>query len=204
MSEAIENEVLASKPAEEPAELFEEEEKEEEEKKKVNPLREILSWVLYFAAAIVVAFLLNRFILFNANIVSGSMKDTLLVGDRVFGLRFAYWFHGPERGDVIIFDNHGEGEKTMVKRVIGLPGDTIGILDGVLYINGQVYDEPYLKEPMKGSFGPYEVPEGCYFLMGDNRNYSNDSRRWENPYIPRKDIRAKAVLVYWKQLRTVR
>ncbi len=171
---------------------------------KKNFVRELLSWVLCFVCAFAAATLLNRYVLYNALVVSGSMERTLMTNDRVIGLRCAYWFKDPQRGDVIIFDNKGEGERVMVKRVIGVPGDTVGIVNGVVYVNGEELDEPYLAEPMTGSFGPYEVPEGRYFLMGDNRNHSSDSRRWAEPFIPREDISAKAVLVYWKGIRLVK
>lgn len=174
------------------------------EKKPASKLRDVLSWLLCLAAAVVAALIINRYILLNSNVISGSMENTVMTGDRVFGLRFAYWFHGPERGDVVIFNNVQKGERLMIKRVIGVAGDQVIIIDGRVYVNGEQLDEPYLPEPMRGSYGPYTVPDGCVFLLGDNRNLSLDARSWPNPYIPVEDVLAKAWLIYWKGIRLVR
>ena len=86
-----------------------------------------------------------------------------------------------------------------VKRVIGLPGETVEVKDGKVYINGSdtPLDEPYLPEPMEGSYGPYEVPEGCYFMMGDNRNNSLDARFWDNKFVAKNKIVAKVLFCYY-------
>jgi signal peptidase I len=89
-----------------------------------------------------------------------------------------------------------EEEEALIKRVIGVPGDTVIIADGELYINGKVIHEEYLGEKMVGSFGPYEVPEGQYFVLGDNRNISEDSRYWDNTFVSEDEIVAKAILKY--------
>lgn len=108
-----------------------------------------------------------------------------MAGDRVIGSRLSYKFGDPQRGDIAIFiypDDEAKGIKTYyVKRIIGMPGDTIDIVDGKVYLNGSdtPLDEPYLHEPMEPEEPQhYEVPDGCYFMLGDNRNYSNDARRW--------------------------
>lgn len=87
---------------------------------------------------------------------------------------------------MVIFRYPDDESQIFIKRVIGLPGDKIEIADGRLIINGEAMVEDYVKEPMTGSFGPYEVPEGCYFMLGDNRNISQDSRYWKNTYVSRK------------------
>ena len=82
--------------------------------------------------------------------------------------------------------------------MIGTPGDTVEIIHGVTYVNGEVLEEPYLKEtPKDKNFGPYEVPEDCYFVMGDNRNNSNDARFWKNTYVKRDAVLGKALFCYW-------
>ena len=99
--------------------------------------KEILSWMLIIAVAIGAALLLNRFIIVNAQVTSGSMSNTIHTWDRVLGLRVDYWFHGPERGDVIFFKNPDRESEIYVKRVIGLPGETVEIKGGVTYVNGE-------------------------------------------------------------------
>ncbi len=175
-----------------------EEIKQEEKKEKVNIKREILSWVLVVVAAYLLAFVITHFIIIKTEVISGSMTATLNIDDRVIGNRLAYLFSDPERGDIVFFANPDDETETYVKRVIGLPGDTVEIAEGKVYINGSStpLDEPYLPETMKGSYGPYVVPEGCFFMMGDNRNHSWDSREWDNTYVTKKQIYAKAWLRY--------
>lgn len=154
--------------------------------------------VLILVVFAVVAFL-QRYVIVNAAIPSGSMEDTIMTGDRVFGNRLIYNKNDPERGDIVIFKYPDDETQLFIKRVIGLPGETLTIRDGKVYINGSdtPLDEPYLKETPIGDFGPYEIPEDCYFMMGDNRNHSMDSREWENTYVKRDKILAKAVFRYF-------
>ena len=93
-----------------------------------------------------------------------------------------------------------------MKRVIGLPGETVNIVDGKVYIDGSdtPLDEPYLAEPMEGSYGPYTVPEGCYFMLGDNRNNSQDARFWQNKYVAKDKIIAKVLFSYYPKLGKIR
>ena len=166
--------------------------------------KEILSWMLIIAVAIGAALLLNRFIIVNAQVTSGSMSNTIHTWDRVLGLRVDYWFHGPERGDVIFFKNPDRESEIYVKRVIGLPGETVEIKGGVTYVNGEAIDEPYLAEtPWDMDFGPYDVPEGYYFFLGDNRNNSQDSRYLKHTYVAREKILGKAYWVYYPEFRSI-
>jgi len=151
-------------------------------------------------------------------IPSGSMKDTLLVGDLILANKLIYRFIEPKRGDIVIFkyphqDNSINPYKTLkqwvgdltgrplinrknlIKRVIGLPGETLEMKEGVIYINGRPLNEPYLKFKPEGNFGPYNISEDSYFLMGDNRNESSDSRYWG--FLPKKYIIGKALFIYW-------
>ena len=164
-------------------------------------IREILSWVIPFVIALAVAMFLKNYIIINADVPTGSMENTIMPGDRLIGNRLAYRSKSPERGDIVIFrypDNEGE---LYVKRVIGLPGDTIDIEDGKIYINGSAepLQEDYLKEEWTVATGPYtfEVPEGSYFMMGDNRNDSWDARYWSNTYVTKDKILGKALFTYW-------
>lgn len=168
--------------------------------KKKNSLgRELMEDVIMVLVVLVVVFLIKNFVLINAVIPSGSMENTIMTGDRVFGNRLTYRFGDPERGDIAIFRYPDDESELYIKRVMGLPGDTIEIKDGLLYLNNseEPLAEPYLKEIPTGDFVPYQVPEGCYFMLGDNRNKSNDSRMWENTYVTRENVLAKAVFRYY-------
>ncbi len=164
-------------------------------------IREILSWVLPFLFALIVTLGLKNYIIINADVPTGSMENTIMPGDRLIGNRLAYIKEGPERGDIIIFkypDNEGE---LYVKRVIGLPGETVDIRDGEIYINSaeQPLEEEYLKETWTVATGDYhfEIPEDAYLVLGDNRNDSWDARYWTNTYVYRDKILGEAVVVYW-------
>ncbi|MCI8359934.1 MAG: signal peptidase I [Clostridiales bacterium] len=159
--------------------------------------REIFSWCRTILAALLIAFLLTQFVIVNATVPTGSMMDTIQKKDRLIGLRFAYWFGDPKRGDIVIFDAVDFPDEHLLKRVIGLPGETVEGRDGRVYIDGQPLEEPYAREAIQEDFGPFQVPADSYFMMGDNRNDSLDSRFWEHPYVPKKDILGKAVLRYW-------
>ncbi len=169
-----------------------------------TPWRVISEYILSVTIAISLAFLINTFILLNAKIPSGSMENTIMTGDRIFGFRLAYMFNEPERGDIIIFKFPDNEKKNYIKRVIGLPGETVTIRDGLIYINDNTVplDEPYLAEaPYSLDFGPYEVPEDHYFMLGDNRNHSSDSRAWKNTFVSKDKILAKAFIRYWGGVR---
>lgn len=153
--------------------------------------------------SIAAALFLNRFIIVNARVTSGSMENTIMTHDRVLGLRFVYWFSEPERGDIVIFKYPDDETKIYIKRVIGLPGDTVEIVEGQVYINGEPLQEDYLRETPYGSFGPYEVPKGHYFMLGDNRNNSRDSRAWTIKFVSKDKILGKAYWVYYPTLESV-
>lgn len=160
---------------------------------------ELFQWILTFAIAVIIALCVNRFVLVNAEIPSGSMENTIMTGDRVFGNQLAYTFSEPKRFDIIIFRYPDDEKQLFIKRIIGLPGETVEIHDGQIFIDGS--DTPLkdvaTKEFMQGSFGPYTVPDNCYFVMGDNRNNSKDSRYWEHTFVTDDEIVGKAFLRYW-------
>lgn len=159
-------------------------EKKESEKcsKKSAIIREIISWVKTIVLAFVIALFLNHFVIVNANVPTGSMQDTIQPGDRLIGSRLAYLKSEPERGDIIIFRFPLDEEENYIKRVIGLPGEHIEIRDGLVYIDGssQPLEETYLREEWyeKNDGISYDIPQDCYFVMGDNRNNSLDGRYW--------------------------
>lgn len=165
-------------------------------------LLEVWDWIKILLIAAIAAWLCNHLLIMNTVVPSGSMEDTIPKPSRIISLRVSYWFSDPERGDVILFDPPDGGDYYYVKRVIGLPGETVEVRDGKVYINDaeEPLDEPYVKGIPTGDFGPYQVPEGYYFVMGDNRNNSSDSRYWNTPYVSRDSIHAKAVFGYWPRI----
>ena len=171
------------------------------QEEKTSPLREALSWVFTFAAAILVALVLKNFVIINATVPTGSMENTIMPGDDLFGFRLAYQFSEPKRGDIIIFKYPDDEEEKYVKRIIGLPGETVRISNAKVYIDDSEtpLQEEYLKDEWTVATGPFEfkVPEGCYFVMGDNRNDSWDARYWDNTYVAREKIIGKAEWVYF-------
>ena len=171
--------------------------KKEEKKKTLG--QEIKEYLILIAVVVAIALFLTQVVFVNAVIPSGSMEKTIDTGDRIFGNRLAYIGSDPERYDIVIFKYPDDESKLFIKRIIGLPGETIEIKDGIVYIDGTEHAEAndYCYETPTGSFGPYTVPEGCYFMMGDNRNNSHDSRYWENPYVAKDKILGKALLRYW-------
>lgn len=169
---------------------------------------EIASWVQVVLIAVLIALFVDTFIIANSVVPTGSMENTIMPDNRVIGFRLSYYFEEPERGDIVIFlspDEEAKGNRTYyVKRLIGLPGDTVDIRDGGVYLNGDdtPLDEPYLREPMKTEKEQhFSVPEDSYFFLGDNRNHSSDSRRWKNPYVKRKKLTAKVLFRYFPGFR---
>ena len=174
--------------------------------------RELLGYVKLIVIVVAITLVINNVVLINAKIPSPSMEKTLMVKDRLFGFRLAYGinlnlfgyeisekFKDPERFDIVIFKYPDDESRLFIKRVIGLPGETVTVKDGKIYINGkeQTQAVSFCPEEMTGSFGPYEVPEDSYFVMGDNRNNSLDSRYWDNTYVKKEAILAKAGFRYW-------
>lgn len=162
--------------------------------------KEVVSWVKTIVIALLLALFVDSVLIVNATVPTGSMENTIMTGDRLLALRTAYWFREPEAGDIVIFKfpDDPTGKTLYVKRIIGTEGDTIEINNGEVKVNGMVLDEPYIKEKTEGKYGPVTVPEGCYFMMGDNRNRSVDSRFWDNTFVRKDQILGKAVLKYYK------
>ncbi len=142
-----------------------------------------------------IIFVAIRQVAVNYRIEGSSMYPTLHNGQLVFVDRVSYRLHPPQRGDIIIFDYPLDPKVRFVKRVIGLPGDTISVRDGHVLINGKPLVEPYINGPMNRDMGPVKVRAGQLFVMGDNRNHSNDSRSW-GP-LDEKYIIGRAFLTYW-------
>jgi len=162
--------------------------------------KEIISWIKTILLAVILAGFVNSFLIVNAQVPTGSMESTIMTGDRILALRTSYWFGEPERGDVVVFRYPDDPEqKTLfVKRIIGMGGDVVQVENGSVYVNGEAIEEPYLEVITQGNFGPYEVPADSYFMMGDNRNRSLDSRYWDNQFVEENKILGKVVFRYYK------
>ena len=160
-------------------------------------IKEIIEWILVIVVAAAAALFITEVLIVNATVPTQSMETTIMAKDRLIGSRLAYKNTDPVRGDIIIFKYPDNEDILFIKRVIGLPGEIVDIHDGNVYINGDILDEPYLTVRTEGNFGPYEVPEGHFFMLGDNRNNSADSRYWKNTYLSREGIVGKALFKYW-------
>jgi signal peptidase I len=179
--------------------------------KKKSTFREYTEAILI---ALVLAFIIRSFIVQAFKIPSGSMIPTLLVGDHILVNKFIFGpqipfttirlfpFQKPKRGEVVVFLEPTERKKDFIKRVIGLPGETIQVINRKVYINGEpLQDEDFAyyasSRFVRGldNFGPIKVPENCYFMMGDNRENSSDSRVW-GP-VPFELMKGTAFLIYW-------
>lgn len=162
--------------------------------------------------AIILALVIRSFLLQAFQIPSGSMIPTFLEGDRVLVNKFVYgvrnpfnnnvWIEtgSPERWDVVVFVYPVEPDKDFVKRVVGLPGETVAMVNGQLYINGVPTEDPHANydpqaPPLNQNFTETEIPQGHYFVMGDNRDHSSDSRFWGT--VDEKHLRGKAWRLYW-------
>jgi signal peptidase I len=153
----------------------------------------IKEWALPILFAIILAFLINKFVFFNVSVPTESMYPTIKPGDKIFVLR-NYKPSSLKRGDILVFHSK-EADEDLIKRLIGLPNETIEVkTDGSLIVNGKSIDEPYVKYKSDKP-GSFVVPEGCYLFLGDNRANSVDSRYWENPYIPYDEIMGKAKFI---------
>ena len=194
--------------------------KEPVTEEKTSTAKELLQWLIAIVIAVVIALFVDNFLIVNAQIPSGSMENTIMTHDRLIGFRFAYWFDEPQRGDIILFEYPVDEKQIYIKRVIGLPGETVEIRNGHVYIDGseEPLEENYLKETWTWENDGYtfKVPEGCYFVLGDNRNDSEDGRFWANiaikeglastpeeaeqySFVQKDQIKGKAIFKYYSK-----
>ena len=171
----------------------------EEQGKSKSTAKEVLDWILYIGIVLILSWLIVTFVGVRTVVDGQSMEPTLQDGNNLIVDKLSYRFRDPKRYEIIVFPYKYEENTYYIKRIIGLPGETVEIRNGSIYINGseEPLEDVETKEPMEGSFGPYTVPEDCYFVMGDNRNNSRDSRYWEHTFVTRDEILGKAVFRYW-------
>ena len=176
--------------------------------KKASKSRTLIEYVVLAVVAVAVALLIQAFLVKPYRIPSESMENTLLIGDRVLVDRASWRFSDPARDDIVVFHPPFAGP-VLIKRIIGMPGDVISLSGGSVYINGKKLDEPYVRtvkgkaepsDPFDNGLPwslqkPYTVPAGSYFMMGDNRTDSGDSREF-GP-VPRAQLVGRAFALYW-------
>ena len=186
------------------AETVEQPESKEEIKKskKQMIIDETISWIKTIVFAVIFALIITTFLIVNARVPSGSMENTVMTGDRLVANRLSYILKEPERFDIVVFKYPDDESKLYIKRIIGLPGETVEIRNNEIYINGsdEPLDDSFVKGQMETPDAVYEVPEDSYFMMGDNRNNSSDSRYWNEKFVNEKKILGKAIFKYYPKI----
>ena len=177
--------------------------KNNEEKQKKSKLREAISFMTPIVVALIIAIFLKTCIFANIVIPTGSMLNTIQEGDRIIASRLAYINDEPQRYDIIIFKYPDDETQLFAKRIIALPGETIEVKNGIVYITDKNGNKSTARTDFitncipTGNFGPYTVPLGSYFVMGDNRNDSWDSRYWDNKTVKTGKIIGKVKFRYF-------
>ena len=165
--------------------------------KETSTAAEIKDWVVSIVVAVALAMFIRTFIV-ELYVVDGpSMRPTLESEERLVVNKFVYRFRVPEKGEVLVFQYPRDPSRDFIKRVIATPGDTIEIHEGRVLVNDQLLTEDYILEKTRSEFPKMTVPEGRIFVMGDNRNNSEDSRFADVGFVPYDLIKGKAVLVFW-------
>jgi signal peptidase I len=167
--------------------------------KSTNPWIEALQTI---GLSIFLALGIRQFVAEARYIPSGSMEPTLQINDRLVIEKISYHFNPPKRGDIVVFWppdaavlQPKKRKDAFIKRVIGLPGDTVEVKDETVFVNGEAIEETYIKAPPEYQWGPQTVPEASYLVLGDNRNQSFDSHAWG--FVPQKNIIGRAVVRFW-------
>lgn len=167
-------------------------------------MRELWEFGKIILFSLVVTFVLKENVVAAGDVPSGSMEDTIMTGSRIIINRLAYTWEDPERGDIVAFYWPDDPEQIFLKRVMGLPGETIQGMDGMVYINGSPLDYDYTEQKLQKDFGPFVIPADSYFMLGDNRNNSLDSRYWRNTYVKKEDILGKVNIVFYPEVKLLK
>lgn len=152
-------------------------------------------WIIPIFIALILGILINKYIFFSVFVPTGSMIPTISKDNKAVVTRINN-ITNVKRGDIIVFQSD-ELNQTLVKRLIGLPGDKIEIKKGIVSVNNEILDEYYVKNTDSIYSGKFEVPQGKYFFLGDNRPNSNDSRYWKNPYIDSSSIKGSFKFIFY-------
>lgn len=165
--------------------------------KETSTAAEIKDWVISIVVAVALAMVIRTFIV-ELYVVDGpSMRPTLESEERLVVNKFIYRFRPPEKGEVLVFQYPRDPSRDFIKRVIATPGDTIEIREGRVLVNDQLLTEDYILEKTRSEYPKSTVPEGRVFVMGDNRNNSEDSRFADVGFVPYDLIKGKAMIVFW-------
>lgn len=164
----------------------------EKQRSETNWLRETLETLI---PAVLLALVINLFLAQATRVFGQSMEPNLHTNQRIVVEKLTYRLHDPQRGDVVVLKLPQEAGELLIKRIIALPGETISIHDGKVWINDVPLDEPYLTQTTFGEMSPRTVPDGHVFVLGDNRGFSNDSRSFGT--VPLENIVGRAWLSYW-------
>lgn len=158
----------------------------------VTVMRKLWGWFWPITTVILVTMAMMKWVVSLAIVPSASMVPTLPSPSFILVNHLATEFGNPFRGEVVLFPWPDNPKEIFVKRIIGMPGDTVYMKSGYVYINGKKLIEPYIHVNTVGTFGPYHVPPNDYFMLGDNRNNSEDSRYWKKTYVSRQSIIGQA------------
>ena len=166
-------------------------------------VHEIKEWASSIIVALVLTLIIRTYVIQAFKIPSGSMRPTLMEGDKLFVNKYLYRFEKPKRGDIIVFKYPVDPKKDFIKRLVGFGGETVEIRDGKIYIDGKVLDDPdsfgkfyyYNHDPYGGPNDRILIPEGAYYALGDNSANSTDSRFWG--FVPKKNVLGKAIFRWW-------
>jgi len=193
----------------------------EKKEQKKDILHEIMSWIFTIAGAVILAFIITTFIIVNAVVPTESMETTINAGNRLVAFRLSYLFDDPERFDIVVFKYPDDEDTLFIKRIIGLPGEKVTIKydennEVKVYINDSEtpLDDHFIREPMQllakkedmltltrdNKELVYNVPQDSYFMLGDNRNNSKDSRFWKNTFVRKDKILGKALFKYYPSI----
>lgn len=153
-----------------------------------NP--QILLWI---GAALLAAFLVSRFLISGCRVVGRSMEPVLCENSWVLISRSPLWGDSPTRGDILVFQKPQIAKGSIIKRVVAVPGDTVEIRSGTLFLNGAAVKEEVSAMPGEETMAPCTVPKDSYFVLGDNRGQSSDSRHWQSPFVKREEIQGKVL-----------
>lgn len=165
-------------------------------------LVEVYEWSKMFLLALVVAFFIKNTVVASAVVPTGSMEQTVMTGSKIIINRLVYTYTEPKRGDIVSFYYPDDGETLYLKRIMGLPGEVIEGINGKVFIDGKEIED-YTENQFYEDFGPYNIPENCYFMMGDNRSNSWDSRYWNNKFVDQADIIGKAVFEFFPKIKVL-
>ncbi len=171
--------------------------------KKEDFMREVKEWAQSIVIALILTLIIRTYVVQAFKIPSGSMRPTLIEGDKLFVNKYIYRFKPMQRGDIIVFKYPGEPKKDFIKRLVGFEGETVEIRDGKILVNDKVLDDPktfgkvyyYNHDPFGGPSEKIKIPKESYYVLGDNSANSTDSRFWG--FVPKKNIIGKAIFRWW-------